>query len=132
MDLKGFGFIVGAVLLVFGLFFYSNWDQTRAAADRTQLEIQLARQPAVVQTTAEVGMTVLSKVITGTIVSLIVAAVIVVWQQLTIRGLKNGGWERFWERRKPISMRQANPKKPRMEDLLLMMLMRDSKRDERK
>lgn len=132
MDLKGFGFIVGAVLLVLALFVYSTWDQTRAAADRTQLEIQLERQPEVVQTTAEVGMTVLSKAITGVIVGVILGGGVMIYQHLRIRELENGGWGRFWERRKPISARQSNLKKPRMEDLLLMLLMRDAKRDERK
>lgn len=130
MDLKGFGFIVCAVALVFGLFVYSGWDQTHAAAEQTELAIQLERQPEVVQTTAEVGMTVLSKVITGTVVSLIVAAIIMVWQQLKIRELKNGGWERFWERRKVIQPRQPNARKPKLEDLLMMYLMKD--RNERK
>lgn len=121
MDAKGFSFIILAGLLVAGLFSYSNWDQTRAAAERTELEIQLDRQPEVVHATAEVGMTVLSKVITGTLVSLIVAAGIMVYQQLKIRDLKNGGWERFWERRKPIPPRQANPRKPSLQDLMWMM-----------
>lgn len=125
MDIKGFGFIVCAVVLVAGLFAYSSWDQTRAAAARTELEIRLDRQPSVVQETTELGMTVFSKVITGTVVSLIVAAGIVIAQQLRIRELKNGSWGRFWERRRPIQPKQTNPRKPSMQDMLLALLLRD-------
>lgn len=132
MDFKGFGFMVCAVALVFGLFAYSQWDQTRAAAAETQLEIRMDRQPEAVHAAEELGMSVFSKVISGVIAGAAITLAVMFWQYLKIRELKYGGWGRYWERRKTISMKQANPKKPRLEDLLLMMLMRDTKRDERK
>jgi len=131
MNKTGIGFILLAGLLVFGLFAYSNWDQTNAAAAKTEMEIQLDRQPEVVQATAEWAMTVLSKVIAGVVVSLLVAIGIFAYQQARINELKNGGWERFWQRRRPPQVKQANPKKPSVQDLVTMLLLRDVNRNDK-
>lgn len=124
MDRTSIGFIILAGLLVFGLFSYANYDQTSMAAARTETEIRLEREPAVVKATAELGMTVFVKVIVGTLTSLIVAAGILAYQQARIRELMNGGWQRFWDRRR-LPKHEANPKKPSLQDLVMMMLARD-------
>ncbi len=121
MDRTGFGYIILACLLVGGLFAFSSWDQTRAAAAQTELEIRLDRSPEIVQATEELGMTVLSKVIAGVIVSLAITIGIFVYQQARIRELINGGAERFWQRRTQPQVRQANAKKPSLQDMMWMM-----------
>ena len=131
MDRTGIGFVIFAGLLVLGLFWYSNMDQTRMAAAQTETEIRLDRQPDLVKATAEAGMTLSAKVISGVIVSLIVAIGIFAYQQARINELKNGGWERFWQRRRPPQPKQANSKKPSLQDLVTMMLLRDVNRNDR-
>jgi len=124
MDRTGIGYIILAAVLVFGLFAYSNWDQTNAEAAKTQVEIRMDRQPEAVRETEELGLTVLSKVIAGVIVSLVIAGGIFAYQQARIRELINGGAERFWQRRTLPQVRQANAKKPSVQDMILMMLLR--------
>lgn len=131
MDRTGIGLIILAGLLVFGLFWYSNLDQTKLAAAKTETEIRLDRQPELVKATVETGLTLSAKVIAGVIVSLILAITIFAYQQARINELKNGGWERFWLRRHPPQARQANPKKPSIQDLMAMLLLRDVNRNDR-
>lgn len=119
MDRTSVGFVVLAVLLVFGMFAYANWDQTRMAAAEMEADIRLAQEPEAVQDAADLGMTLVTKVIAGTLTSLIVAAGILAYQQARIRELKDGGWERFWERRKVP--KDANAKKPSVMDLMAMI-----------
>jgi hypothetical protein len=71
-------------------------------------------------------------VIAGAVVSLVVAIGIFIYQQARIRELKEGGWERFWERRKPPQAKQANLKKTSLESLVTMLLLRDVNRNDRK
>lgn len=131
MDRTGIGLIILAGLLVFGLFWYSSLDQTKLAAAKTETEIRLDRQPELVKATVETGLTLSAKVIVGVIVSLIVAIGIFAYQQARINELKNGGWERFWQRRNPPPLRRANPKKPSVQDLMTMLLLRDVNRNDR-
>ena len=131
MDRTGIGIMIFAGLLVFGLFYYSSMDQTKLAAAQTETEIRLDRQPDLVKATIETGMTLSAKVIAGVIVSLIVAIGIFAYQQARIRELQNGGWERFWQRRRPPQLKQANPKKPNLQDLVTMLFLRDVNRNDR-
>lgn len=121
MDRTGIVYILLAVCLVFGLFAYSNWDQTSMAAAQAETEIRLEREPKTVQATADLGMTVLAKVIAGVLTSLIVAAGILAYQQAKIRELKEGGWERFWQRRKAAQGQGAKPKRYGPMDMLAMI-----------
>ncbi len=131
MDKTGIGYIILAGLLVYGLFSFASWDQTKVSAATTETEIRMERQPEVVKATTDLGMTVLVKVIVGTLTSLIVAAGILAYQQARIRELKEGGWERFWQRRSLPKAKQANPKKPSVQDLILMMLAQNMKDKEK-
>jgi hypothetical protein len=120
MDRNGIGYIILAGLLVFGLFAYANFDQTKLATAKTKATVMLEREPAPVQAAENLVMTVSAKVIAGTLTSLIVAACILAYQQARINALRSGGWERFWERRR-MPKGEASPKKPSMMDLMTMI-----------
>lgn len=131
MDRTGIGYIVLAGLLVFGLFAFANYDQTKMAAARTETEIRLDREPAPVKAVTELGMTVLAKVIVGTLTSLIVAAGVLAYQSARIRELKDGGWKYFMERRIPPKVR-GEARSPSVKDLVMMLLAQTLKDKDRR
>lgn len=127
MDKTTIGIIIMAGVLVFGLFAYANFDQTRTAVAATENGIRLERQPDVVEAGAELGITLAAKVIGSAVVSLLIAGAYMAYQAARIRELKQGGWDRFWARRQPprVSRKRSSSKKPGMSELINMLMLRE-------
>lgn len=126
MDRNGIGFVILAVALVLGVFWFAGFagvDQTRLAAARVDVATRLERQPEAVEAAVNVGMTLAAKVIAGALVSLLVAGLVIAWQAARIRGLREGGWERFWARRHVRGPREAKQKTPSLSEMMALMLM---------
>lgn len=132
MDKTTIGIIICVGFLVYGLFTFANYDQTRTAAAVTENDIRLERQPKVIETGAELGMTLIVKIVASAVVSLLIAGAYMAYQAARIRELKQGGWDRFWARRQPRpSKKRSSPKNPGLSDLINLMVLRELSGDKR-
>lgn len=123
MDRTGIFFLLIALALVLGAFWFAGFDQTDMAAAQLRTEIALDRAPAIEQAVADVGITLTTKVIASVIVSLVVMLGVFLYQQARIRELKEGGWDRFWKRREPAVPAKRRTARFDIRDVLIQMLM---------
>jgi lysylphosphatidylglycerol synthetase-like protein (DUF2156 family) len=116
--------VVLLLALVAGMFSFSSWDTATVAGARVQTEATLRGTNNAERAAVGFGMSLTAKVISGVLVSLVVAVAIFMYQASEIRRLKTGGWERFWERRS-VKVREPRAKQPSLTELLTAMIARD-------
>jgi hypothetical protein len=118
--------LVFAVVLVFGMFTYADLNQVDMARAELNADIVMERQPAPVQTAAAFGETLIVKILSGVIASLIVTACIVIYKQRgRIAELQGGGWDRFYSRRALPEPKQPREKKPGVIELMSAVLLNE-------
>jgi lysylphosphatidylglycerol synthetase-like protein (DUF2156 family) len=116
--------VVLLLALVAGMFSFSSWDTATVAGARVQTEATLRGTNNAERAAVGFGMSLTAKVISGVLVSLVVAGGIFMYQASEIRRLKTGGWERFWERRS-VKVKEPRTKQPSLTELLTAIIARD-------
>jgi hypothetical protein len=124
MDRSEVVLIVLLVALVAGMFAFAAWDPVKMPSAEVQTDSALRGASDMERTAVSLGTTLAAKVIAGALVSLLIAVGIILYKQSQINRLKNGGWDRFWERRS-LRQRQARTKQPSLTELLTMIVTRD-------
>lgn len=123
MDRTSIGLMILLGALVYGAFQFSRVDQVELAAAELRTDIALDRAPAIEATAVDLGMQLTRQVMASVIVSLVFFVGVFLYQQARIRELKEGGWERFWQRRQPPQAKPRMPRAPSLKDVLLAMWM---------
>jgi lysylphosphatidylglycerol synthetase-like protein (DUF2156 family) len=116
--------VVLLLALVAGMFSFSSWDTAKVAGAQVKADAVMRGTSSTEQVAVGLGVSLTAKVISGVLVSLLVAVGIFAYQAAEIRRLKNGGWERFWERRS-VKVREPRAKQPSLTELLTAIIARD-------
>jgi hypothetical protein len=116
--------IILLVALVGGMFAFAAWDAVKVPIAEVQTSSTLRDAGELERSAVSLGTTLIAKVIAGALVSLLVALGIILFKQGEINRLRNGGWDRFWERR-TVHAPQRRSKNPSLTDLLTMIVTRD-------
>jgi hypothetical protein len=118
------------ILLVAGMFAYSQLDQIGLASAETRIQTTLDREPAAVQAATDISMTLAVKVLAGVVATLLLTGGVLLYKQAELNQLKAGSWGRFWERRRP-SRPARQPKPASLTDLVTLMVAKDLTRRDR-
>lgn len=124
MDRSEVVLIVLLVAVVAGMFAFAAWDPIKVPSAQVQTDSALRGAGDLERATVSLGTTLIAKVIVGALVSLLLAIGVIIFKQSEINRLKQGGWNRFWERRS-IRQHQARTKQPSLTELLTMIVTRD-------
>lgn len=116
--------VVLLVALVAGMFAFSSWDSAKVAGAQVQVDAGMRGTSGAEQAAVSLGVSLTAKVISGVLVSLLIAVGIFLYQASEIRRLKNGGWERFWQRRS-VKVRDPRVKQPSLTELLTATLAKE-------
>jgi len=124
MDRSEVVLIVLLVTLVGGMFTFAGWDTAKVNSAEVNISSALRNANGAENAAVSFGTTLAAKVISGALVSLVVAIGIFTYQAAEIRRLKNGGWDRFWSRR-TVQVKQPKSKQPSLTELLTAVIARD-------
>jgi hypothetical protein len=116
--------VVLLLALVAGMFSFAGWDTAKVPGAQVRMDSTLRGVSETEQAAVGFGISLTAKVISGVLVSLIVAVGIFMYQASEIRRLKTGGWERFWERRS-VKVKEPRAKQPSLTELLTAIIARD-------
>ena len=116
--------VVLLLALVAGMFSFSSWDTAKVAGAQVRTDSTLRGTNNAERAAVGFGMSLTAKVISGVLVSLVVAVAIFMYQASEIRRLKTGGWERFWECRS-VKVKEPRAKQPSLTELLTAIIARD-------
>jgi hypothetical protein len=117
-------------LLVASMFAYNQLDQIGLASAETRIQTTLDREPAAVQAATDVSMTLTVKILAGVVATLLLTGGVLLYKQAEVNQLRQGGWGRFWERRRPARPARQ-PKPASLTDLVTLMVMRDMTRKDK-
>lgn len=127
MDKTGVIIVLLLIALLAGIFGLAAWNNgIQVASAETKLAVAMDRQPAVERAAVTVGLSLTAKIVAGVVTSLALAALAWAWKATAdLRRMREGGLDRFYQRRNPPKEKINNGKKTDLTELIKLQILND-------